>query len=126
MVSYISIMNRNNNKGNYKKEVRMNEQYIAEFRGFSKEEIKEMVRAKYRSFSFEDQEDGTSVCFPTAAGRIVVRQLSQVAKERVYREKARAAAQQQKDRKIRVSIRKAIRELEDIISSRLSDNEREI
>jgi len=104
----------------------MSEQYIAEFRGFSKEEIKEMIHARYGSFSFEDQGDGTSVCFPTAAGRVIIRSLSQVTKERIYLEKAKAAAQQQKDRKIRVSIHKAIRELENIIDSKLSDGEREI
>ncbi len=104
----------------------MGEQYIAEFRGFTKEEIKEMVCAKYGKFIFEDQGNGTFICYPTAAGRVTIRLLSQVAKERVYLEKARAAAQQQKDRKIRMSIRKVIRELEDIIDSRLSDGEREV
>jgi len=104
----------------------MNEQYIAEFRGFTKEEIEEVIRARYGNFQLEDQGDGTSVCYPTAAGRIIMRQLSQVAKERIYLEKARVAAQLRKDRKIRVSIRKAIRELENIIDSKLSDNEREV
>ncbi|RLB87848.1 MAG: hypothetical protein DRH50_16160 [Deltaproteobacteria bacterium] len=102
----------------------MDNQYIAEFKGFSKEEIEEMVRAKYGNFIFEDQGDGTLVCYPTARGQVTMRPLLQAAKERVYREKAKAAAQQQKDRKIRMSIYKVIRELENIIDSKLSDNEK--
>jgi len=104
----------------------MNEQYVAEFRGFSKEEIKEMVHVKYGSFSFEDQGNGTLVCYPTARGQVTIRPLFQVAKERVYLEKARAAAQLRKDRKIRMAIHKVIRELENVIDLRLSDGEREI
>lgn len=102
----------------------MDKQYIAEFRGFSKAEIEEIIRARYGNFQLEDQGDGTFICYPTAAGRVTIRLLSQVAKERVYLERARAAAQQQKDRKIRMSIRKVIRELEDIIDLRLSDGEK--
>ena len=60
----------------------MSEQYIAEFKGFSREEIEEMVRAKYGNFIFEDQGNGTLVCYPTARGQVTVRSLSQVAKER--------------------------------------------
>ncbi len=103
----------------------MSEQYIAEFKGFSREEIEEMVRAKYGSFSFEEQGDGAFVCFPTAKGQVTIRPLFQVAKERIYLEKARAVAQLRKDRKIRMSIYKVIRELESIIDLRLSDSERE-
>ncbi len=104
----------------------MSEQYIAEFKGFSREEIEEMVRAKYGNFIFEDQGNGTLVCYPTARGQVTVRPLFQVAKERVYLEKARTAAQLRKDRKIRFLIHKAIRELENIIDSKLSDGEREV
>ena len=103
----------------------MNEQYIAEFRGFTKEEIEEMVRAQYGNFIFEDQGNGALVCFPTAKGQVTIRPLFQVAKERIYLEKARAVAQLRKDRKIRMSIYKVIRELEKIIDLRLSDGERE-
>ncbi len=104
----------------------MKEQYIAELRGFTKEEIEEMIRDRYGSFQFENQGNGTFVCCPTAAGRVTMRQLSQVAKERIYLEKARTAAQLRKDRKIRMAIHKAIRELEDVINLRLSDGEREV
>jgi len=104
----------------------MGEQYIVEFKGFTKEEIEEIIRARFGNFQLEEQGDGTLVCYPTAAGRIIMRSLSQVAKERVYREKARAASQLRKDRKVRFLIRKAIRELENIIDSKLSDNEREV
>ncbi len=104
----------------------MSNQYVAEFKGFSREEIEEMVRAKYGNFFFEDQGNGILVCYPTARGQIIMRQLSQVAKERIYLEKARAASQLRKDRKIRIAIHKAIRELEDVINLRLSDGEREI
>ena len=102
----------------------MSERYIAEFQNFSREEIEEMVRAKYGSFSFEEQGSGTFICFPTARGQIIMRPLLQAAKERVYLEKARAVAQLRKDRKIRMSIYKVIRELENIIDLRLSDGER--
>jgi len=102
----------------------MKEQYIAELRGFTKEEIEEMIRDRYGNFQFENQGNGTFVCCPTAAGRVTMRQLSQVAKERIYLEKARTAAQLRKDRKIRMAIHKAIRELEDVINLRLSDGER--
>ncbi len=104
----------------------MNNQYIAEFKGFSREEIEEMVRDRYGRFTFEDQGNGALVCYPTAKGQVTIRPLLQAAKERVYLEKARAVAQLRKDRKIRMSIYKVIRELEKIIDLRLSDGEREI
>jgi len=103
----------------------MSEQYIAEFRNFSKEEIEEMVRAQYGNFIFEDQGNGALVCYPTAKGQVTIRPLFQAAKERVYLEKARAVAQLRKDRKIRMSIYKVIRELENIIDLRLSNSEGE-
>jgi len=103
----------------------MSEQYIAEFRNFSREEIEKMVRAQYGNFIFEDQGNGALVCYPTAKGQVTIRPLLQAAKERVYLEKARAVAQQRKDRKIRMSIYKVIRELESIIDLRLSDSEGE-
>ena len=103
----------------------MSEQYIAEFRNFSKEEIEEMVRAQYGNFIFEDQGNGALVCYPTAKGQVTIRPLFQAAKERVYLEKARAVAQLRKDRNIRMSIYKVIRELENIIDLRLSNSEGE-
>ena len=36
----------------------MGEQYIVEFKGFTKEEIEEIIRARFGNFQLEEQGDG--------------------------------------------------------------------